>query len=195
VYLRDQERARTLAELLTPLAGQNIGFAHSVMIGSGARYLAKLELLLGNRDRALGLFKSAIEMNSAMNAQPVLAWTRFEYAHTLITGKRVDMAVVRELLEAAAGTAERLEMASLKARIEAVRAPMRDGGERLSNREVEVLQLVAEGASNQVIADRLFLSTTTVATHMRNIMRKTEAANRVEAVATARRAGWLSATR
>jgi ATP/maltotriose-dependent transcriptional regulator MalT len=193
VYLRDRERAAVLAELLRPFADQNIGFVHSVMIGSGARYLAKLELLLGNRERALDLFKSAIEMNAAMNAEPVLTWTQFEYAQALVTAKRVDNERVLELLDAAADAAERLDMASLSARIEGVREPLREGAERLSNREVEVLQLVAEGASNREIADRLFVSTTTVATHMRNIMRKTEAANRVEAVATARRTGWLSA--
>ena len=193
VYLRDRERAGTLAELLNPFADQNIGFVHSVMIGSGARYLAKLELLLGNRARALDLFKTAIEMNAAMNAEPVLAWTQFEYAQALLTAKRVDNDKVLELLDAAATTAKRLDMVSLSARVEGVREPLREGAERLSNREVEVLQLVAEGASNREIADRLFLSTTTVATHMRNIMRKTEAANRVEAVATARRTGWLSA--
>jgi len=192
VYLGDRGRAEMLAELLAPFAEQNIGFVHSVMIGSGARYLAKLELLRGNRDRALGLFKSAIQMNAAMNAAPALAWTQFEYAQTLVTAKRVDSAAVLELLDAAASTAQRLEMAGLMARIAGLREPMRAGGERLSNREVEVLRLVAEGSSNREIADRLFLSTTTVATHMRNIMRKTEAANRVEAVATARRTGWLS---
>jgi DNA-binding CsgD family transcriptional regulator len=193
VYLRDRERAGMLAELLRPFADQNIGFVHSIMIGSGARYLAKLELLLGNRERALDLFKSAIEMNAAMNAEPVLAWAQFEYAQALLTAKRVDNDSVLELLDAAATTAKRLDMTSLATRIEGVLEPLREGAERLSNREVEVLQLVAEGASNREIADRLFLSTTTVATHMRNIMRKTEAANRVEAVATARRTGWLSA--
>jgi DNA-binding NarL/FixJ family response regulator len=65
------------------------------------------------------------------------------------------------------------------------------GAQRLSNRETEVLELVALGTTNQDIADRLHVSPTTIATHMRNILRKTEASNRVEAVATARRTGWI----
>jgi DNA-binding NarL/FixJ family response regulator len=42
----------------------------------------------------------------------------------------------------------------------------------LSGREVEIIQLIAEGLTNKQIADKLFLSTHTVMTHRKNIMNK-----------------------
>jgi DNA-binding CsgD family transcriptional regulator len=57
----------------------------------------------------------------------------------------------------------------------------------LTAREVEVLQLVAAGKTNQEIADQLFISLNTAATHMRNILEKTGSANRAEAAVYALR--------
>ncbi len=53
---------------------------------------------------------------------------------------------------------------------------------QLTLREVEILSLVGKQASNQEIADELFLSLSTVKTHLRNIFRKLEVKNRSEAV-------------
>ncbi len=58
--------------------------------------------------------------------------------------------------------------------------------EPLSAREHDVLQLVAEGLSNQQIAERLILSLHTVKLHVRHLMAKLNAANRTQAVARAR---------
>ncbi len=55
----------------------------------------------------------------------------------------------------------------------------------LTDREVEVLKLVASGASNQQIADALFISINTVANHVKNILSKTGTSNRTEATAYA----------
>jgi len=57
----------------------------------------------------------------------------------------------------------------------------------LSMREVEVLRLVAAGKSNQEIAEALFVSTNTVATHIKSIFNKTGVSNRTEAGAYAHR--------
>ena len=59
----------------------------------------------------------------------------------------------------------------------------------LSQREVEVLHLLATGKSNREIADALCISLNTVATHVRNILTKTGTANRTEAAAYALRRG------
>jgi LuxR family maltose regulon positive regulatory protein len=63
--------------------------------------------------------------------------------------------------------------------------------EPLSEREVEILQLIAEGLTNPEIANRLFLSLHTVKTHTRNIYSKLGVHNRTEAVARARVVGLL----
>jgi DNA-binding CsgD family transcriptional regulator len=58
--------------------------------------------------------------------------------------------------------------------------------EPLSAREMEVLRCIAEGYSNQEIADRFVLSPLTVKRHISNIYAKLEAKNRTQAVALAR---------
>ena len=55
--------------------------------------------------------------------------------------------------------------------------------EVLTKREVEVLNLVAKGASNKEMASSLYISENTVKTHMRNIMEKLHLANRSQAAA------------
>lgn len=58
--------------------------------------------------------------------------------------------------------------------------------EPLSNREVQILRLIAEGLSNQDIAQRLMLSLNTVKSHNKNIFSKMGVERRTEAVALAR---------
>ena len=59
----------------------------------------------------------------------------------------------------------------------------------LSARELEVLELLAEGLNGQMIAERLFLSPETVRTHVRNATSKLGARTRVQAVAMVVRGG------
>jgi LuxR family maltose regulon positive regulatory protein len=66
--------------------------------------------------------------------------------------------------------------------------------EPLSEREIEVLQLIAEGLTNQEIASRLYLSSHTIKAHTRNIYGKLDVHSRTEAVARARALGVLSST-
>lgn len=56
----------------------------------------------------------------------------------------------------------------------------------LSDRELEVLLLIAEGLSNKDIADRLYISTNTVKTHISNLFSKLDANRRTEALKKAR---------
>jgi LuxR family maltose regulon positive regulatory protein len=55
-------------------------------------------------------------------------------------------------------------------------------GSVLSDRELDILKLIAEDLSNQEIADKLFISLNTVKTHVRNILLKLEVENRSQAV-------------
>ena len=63
--------------------------------------------------------------------------------------------------------------------------------EPLSEREIEILQLIAEGLTNPEIADRLYLSLNTVKVHTRNIYGKLDVHNRTQAGARARTLGIL----
>ena len=63
--------------------------------------------------------------------------------------------------------------------------------EPLSEREIEVLQLIAEGLSRQEVAEKLFLSLNTVKTHARNIYSKLGVNNQMQAVGKARGLGLL----
>ena len=63
--------------------------------------------------------------------------------------------------------------------------------EPLSEREVEVLRLVAAGLSNREIADKLYLSPGTIKTHVHNICGKLGASNRTQAVGFARDSGLI----
>jgi LuxR family maltose regulon positive regulatory protein len=73
----------------------------------------------------------------------------------------------------------------------ASRLPVQPLIELLSPRELEVLQLMAQGRSNQEISERLFLALSTVKGHNRNIFDKLQVQRRTEAVARARELGLL----
>jgi DNA-binding NarL/FixJ family response regulator len=62
----------------------------------------------------------------------------------------------------------------------------------LSNREREVLDLLAQGLTGEAVAEQLVLSAETIKTHIRNAMGKLEANTRVHAIAIALREGYIS---
>jgi len=63
--------------------------------------------------------------------------------------------------------------------------------ESLSDREMEVLQLMAKGLSNKDIGHMLWIGETTVKTHVSHILRKLDAADRTQAVLAAVKAGLV----
>jgi LuxR family maltose regulon positive regulatory protein len=87
---------------------------------------------------------------------------------------RVPASYLRRLLAA-------LEPDTSGARLPAVGLP-----EPLSERELEVLQLIAAGRSNRRIASELFVSVGTIKTHVNNLYRKLDAHSRMQALARAR---------
>jgi LuxR family maltose regulon positive regulatory protein len=89
----------------------------------------------------------------------------------------------RKLLNACAGIGK----------LSAPRPPREAAGlvEPLTPREMEVLELIAAGDSNQMIADKLFITVRTVKKHTSNIYGKLNASSRTQAVALARELGLL----
>lgn len=69
---------------------------------------------------------------------------------------------------------------------------MAERGEPLTDREKEVLELVATGITNREVAQRLFISINTVKVHLRNIYTKLGADSRTEATIVAVREGWVT---
>jgi DNA-binding NarL/FixJ family response regulator len=67
----------------------------------------------------------------------------------------------------------------------------RESGDLLTQREREILQLLADGMSNADVAQRLFISQETVKSHVRHILAKLEADTRTQAVAIALREAMI----
>ncbi|MFG1958405.1 ATP-binding protein [Nonomuraea sp. NPDC049028] len=131
-------------------------------------------------------------------AAAVAAWRTvgqpYALGQALVRAAEQDPESARELLREAAAIAERLGSAPLRQEVEAAAASGRvrlTAEPGLSARELEVLELVAEGLSNRQIAERLFISARTSGVHVSNIMAKLGVASRVEAAALARRTGLL----
>jgi DNA-binding NarL/FixJ family response regulator len=62
----------------------------------------------------------------------------------------------------------------------------------LSPREIEVLEQLSKGLKNQLIADNLFLSISTVKKHIENIFTKLQVHNRIEAIQKAKNSNYLN---
>lgn len=75
------------------------------------------------------------------------------------------------------------------AMINKTRAPAKDA--QLSTRELEILRLLARGASSKMVSEQLHISRTTVNNHVQHILRKLGAHNRLEAIRRAEHAGLI----
>ncbi|CAN5566914.1 response regulator transcription factor [soil metagenome] len=108
------------------------------------------------------------------------------------TGYMLKDAPREDLFEAIRATAEGKSPLSpdVAARlVQRIREPV---DELLSTREIEILELVAGGASNKDIAKQLWISDTTVKSHVLHIFNKLEVTDRTAAVTVALRRGIIS---
>ncbi|MGO9884971.1 MAG: helix-turn-helix transcriptional regulator [Solirubrobacteraceae bacterium] len=196
----DRSIAALLYPELAPMAGGNIVVGHGVACyGAADRYLGLLAATLDDHALAITHFEQALAFNREIGATTWVAHTLYAYGRTLrMRGRGDDATRASELLSEAALLAERIGLPTLLARASALGA--RAQGERewpdeLSEREVEILRLVAVGHSNREIGAQLFISGHTVANHVRNILRKTGAANRTDAAGYAYRKALLERDR
>ena len=150
------------------------------------------DIFLHRRVRALldgspELLESAAEEAEALDFLLDALWTRVDLASVLADS---DRTAARETLERTVVTAAGLgafttrRVAEQRLRALGVRTWRRGtGAELLTERETEVARLVAAGASNPEIAQRLFLSRKTVERHISNVLRKVGVRNRAELAA------------
>jgi DNA-binding NarL/FixJ family response regulator len=153
----------------------------------------------GDQDAARRLFEDALDILVAMEAPFETARVRLDLAGTLAAQGRRQAS--RREVEAALAAFRKLgadgEVARAQAmlgRLRGARQPTPAGTpegalDELSRRELEVLALVAEGLTNQEIAERLVLSRHTVNRHVANILRKLGLPSRVAAASLAVRHG------
>jgi LuxR family maltose regulon positive regulatory protein len=182
-----------------------------IAIGETAPALAELGRLLppavanGLAGRVIAL--SLLEAQAAQAAgDDQRVWTALERAFAagepagFIRSFDQGPAVARLLARAAERGIHPAYAARLISIFGTAKPPARSAGNRpaenklleeLSERELEVLRLVVEGATNQAIADRLVITVGTAKSHLNHILRKLNAGNRTEAVARARKLGLV----
>jgi DNA-binding NarL/FixJ family response regulator len=196
-HLCDITRGARVCELLEPYADRNIatGRFGSVCLGPAAYLLGMLDLTLNRPEQALRRFEHAAVLAARLQARPIIARCHEGQARALLARDRPgDRPQAQALLREAAATAEQLGIHGLGERagallgeLAALAAPTWPAG--LTEREVEVLRLIAAGHSNHAIAETLFISPNTVLRHVSHIYAKTGVANRAEAAAYATRQG------
>jgi DNA-binding CsgD family transcriptional regulator len=157
------------------------------------RVLGLLSLAMGQLDQAATHFEDALAFCRKAGAWPELAWDCYDYADCLLgRNQQDDQQKAISLLEESLAISNELGMRPLMERVlrlreraesQPARAPAYPDG--LTQREVEVLRLVAAGKTDRQIAEELFISVTTASTHVRNLLNKTNTANRTEAAAYA----------
>lgn len=108
------------------------------------------------------------------------------------TGYMLKDAPREDLFEAIRATAEGKSPLSPDVAARLVHRVREPAEELLSSREIEILELVAGGASNKEIAKQLWISDTTVKSHVLHIFNKLEVTDRTSAVTAALRRGIIS---
>jgi DNA-binding CsgD family transcriptional regulator len=172
VVLGSNDHVRMLYEALLPygrlFAASGAGAA--VCRGAVAQQLGELAAALGLAEEADRLLCDAIARNRSAGATPFVAYSQFSHAKALARGG----ATVRAKAEARAAlvTAARLGMRPLREQSAELLAELDRGAPKLSSRETEVAQILADGLSNREIASELHLSERTAESHVKHIMDK-----------------------
>ena len=114
----EDRHAERLYGLLEPYADRNVAFGWvSACGGSASRHLGLLAGLLGDRERAIAHFETALRINGRMRARPLVARTRLDLARALLEGDAADPRG-GELLDAALADARALGMTRVVAEAE-----------------------------------------------------------------------------
>ncbi|MBD9483479.1 helix-turn-helix transcriptional regulator [Pseudomonas sp. PDM14] len=182
--------------------------------------LAIAELLLGHADEAVVELQAQLDDCLLRGHGSLACETRFDLAEALLLAGRRD-AADRQVRMALDDAEQRRQLRPLQALYRrqgewleqalpqlaerqwrerlAIPGHLADeavsveaGDSQLSKREQAVLQLIAQGCSNQQIAEQLYISLHTVKTHARRINVKLGVERRTQAVARAKALGWMN---
>ena len=164
---------------------------------SGQRVLGLLAYTMGDLDQAETHFEEALSFCRKAGYVPELGWTCRDYAEALTKrNKAGDRARALDLLGEALSISEELGMRPLGEQVSILkdladsgpfRPPAYPAGP--TEREIDVIRLIAAGRTDREIAEELIIAVRTVTTHVANILNKTGAANRAEAASFATRHG------
>ena len=175
--LGNREAVHALRPFVARYAGKNLLAGQFVaLFGSADRYLARIAALGGDGAAAERHFGAALEMDRRMGSVVHVAETLARQA--LFAASRGRTEEARRLADEARAIAAPIGQARV---IDLVDSLLTTGPDGLTDREVEVLRLLAAGLSNRAIGERLYISTNTAANHVRSILIKTGAANRTQA--------------
>lgn len=178
--LGNREALHALRPFVARYAGKNLVAGQFVaLFGSADRYLARMAALDGDRAAAERCFGAALEMDRRMGSVVHVSETLARYALFAASDGRPEEG--RRLAGEARAIAAPIGQKRVVALVDSLPAAGSEGPDGLTEREVEVLRLLAEGLSNRAIGERLYISTNTAANHVRNILIKTGAANRTQA--------------
>jgi DNA-binding CsgD family transcriptional regulator/tetratricopeptide (TPR) repeat protein len=199
----DVDRAVPLYDMLRPYADRSVVIGNAgVWLGPIERPLGLLAATLGRHAEAVAHLEAASARCERIGARPLRAQTRYELAAVMLQSSFQSMGV-REILEPARSEAEELGMARLVADTDALLAQVLEahgsvggyhstGPDGLTDREVEVLRLIADGWTNREIAGSLVISVRTVERHIAHIYAKTRARGRADATRYAVNAGLIA---
>ncbi len=199
----DIDAAKTALAELAAIAARVATPPMRAAASLAAGYVAAAE---ENHDSARRQFEDAVDLYRECSAPYELSRARIELARTLAALGRTAAATEEaqraiDLLSELKAELELSRAQSLISMIGASAAPCSGAFEPeaaarraagLTQREIEVLRLVAEGLNNQAIGERLFVSEHTVHRHVANIFSKLSVSSRAAAVAQAARRNLLA---
>jgi len=157
--------------------------------------LGLLAQTIGNLDDAQTHFEGALAFTRKAGYQTELAWSLCDYVDMLLhRNAEGDRERATAHLDESLAISNELGMKPLIERLEALDTKLRtlppakvECPDSLTEREVEVLRLLASGMTNPEIAEELFITRRTVTYHISNIFGKTLTSNRRDAASYARR--------
>lgn len=156
----------------------------------------------GNRPQALAALKGALSLaepegyisifvDEGEPMRMLIADFRYSIEKQMSSSAHAQLGYTGKLLAAFAPLVNKQSTTPALAAGASVNNPKSEMVEPLSERELEVLRLVARGLSNREISERLFLAVNTVKGHNQKIFDKLQVQSRTEAVARARELGLL----